>query len=51
MIVIAISSALFIVCLSGCDFTSICVVVCVEGITMDAPSAGFPVFLEPFVYM
>ena len=50
---IAISSALFIVCLSGCDLTSICVVVCVEGLTMDAPiaSVGFPVFWEPSVYM
>jgi hypothetical protein len=38
VIVIAISSALLIVCLSGCDFTFICVVVCVEGLTMDAPS-------------
>ncbi len=44
MIVIAVSSALLIVCLSGCDFTSICVVVCVDGLTMDAPSVEFPCF-------
>ena len=38
------SSALLIVCLSVCDLTSICVVVYVDGLTMDAPSIGFPVF-------
>jgi hypothetical protein len=51
VIVIAINSAMLIVCLSCCDLTSICVVVCVEGLTMDAPSVGFPVFWEPSVYM
>ena len=51
MIVIVVSSTLFIVCLSGCDLTSTCVVVCVEGLTMDVPSVGFPVFWEPSVYM
>ena len=51
VIVIALSSALLIVYLAGCDLTSICVVVCVDGLTMDAPSVGFPVFWEPFVYM
>ena len=51
MIVIAVSSAMLIVCLSGCNLTSICVVVCVEGLTMDAHSVGFPVFWEPSVYM
>ena len=51
MIVIAVSSALSIVCLSFGDLTSICVVVCVEGLAMDAPSVGFPVFWEPSVYM
>ena len=45
----AASSALLIVCLSGCDFTSICVVVCVFGLTMDAPRVGFPVTSEPYV--
>ena len=45
MIGIAVSSAFLIVCLSGCDLTSICVVVCVEGLTMDAPSVGFSCFL------
>ena len=48
---IVVSSALFIACLSGCDFTSICVAVCVEGLTMEAPRVGFPVFWEPSVYM
>ena len=48
---IAVSSALLIVCLSGCDLTSMCVVVGVAGLTMAAPSVGFPVFLEPSVYM
>ena len=51
MSVIVVSSALLIVCLSGCDLTSMCVVVCVEGLTMDAPSVGFPVCWEPSVYM
>jgi len=49
--VIVVSSALLITCLSGRDLMSMCVVVCVEGLTMDAPSVGFPVFLEPSVYM
>ena len=44
MIVIDVSSALFIVCLSGYDLTSICLVVCVEELTMEAPSVGFPVY-------
>jgi hypothetical protein len=51
VIVIVVSSALLIACLSGCDLTSMCVVVCVEWLTMDAPSAGFSVFWEPSVYM
>ncbi len=45
--VMAASSALLIVCLSGCDL----VVVCVCGLTMDAPNVGFPVLWEPSVYM
>ncbi len=47
----AVSSARLIVCLSGCDLTSICVVACVEGLTMDAPRAGLPVFCDPSVYI
>ncbi len=47
----AVSSALLIVCLSGCDLISIFVVVCVCGLTIDAPSLGFPVFWDPSVYM
>ena len=49
--VMAASSARFIVCLSGCDFISICVVVCVFGLTMAAPKVGLPVSREPSVYM
>ena len=51
MSVIAVSSALLIVCLLGPDLMSICVAVCVEGLTMDAQSVGFPVFWEPSMYM
>ena len=47
--VVATSSARFIVCLSGCDFTSICVVVCEIGLTKDAPRVGFPFTSEPSV--
>ncbi len=47
----AASSALLIVCLSGCDLISMCVVVCVCGLTIDAPSLGFPVFWDPSVYI
>ncbi len=47
--VMAASSARFIVCLSGCDFISICVVVCVLGFTMDSPKVGLPVAREPSV--
>ena len=47
----AASSARLIVCLSGWDLISICVVVCVLGFTMDAPSVGLPVTRDPFVYM
>ena len=35
--VMAASSARFIVCLSGCDFISICVVLWVFGFIMDPP--------------
>ena len=47
----AASSALLIVCPSGCDLISICVVVCVCGLTIDAPNFGFPVVWDPSVYM
>ena len=47
--VMAASSARLIVCLSGCDFISICVVVCAFGLTMDAPKMGLPVTREPSV--
>ena len=47
--VMAASSAGFMVCLSGCDLTSICVVVCDLGLTMDAPKVGFPATNEPYV--
>ena len=47
--VMAASSARFMVCLSGCYFISICVVVWVFGLTMDAPKVGLPVTREPFV--
>ena len=49
--VIAASSARFIVCLSGCDFISMCVMVLVFGLTMDAPRVGLPVTRDPSVYM
>ena len=47
--VMAARSARFIVCLSGCYFISIYVVVCVFGLTMDAPKVGLPVTRKPFV--
>ena len=43
----AASSAQFMVCLSGGDFISICVLVWVLGLTMDAPRVGMPVTREP----
>ena len=45
------NSALLIVCLSGCDLMSMCVMVFVLGFTTPAPSVGFPFTCEPFVYM
>ncbi len=51
MRVIDASSTLLIACLSGCDLTSMCVVLFVEGLVIDAPSVGFPFFWEPSVYM
>ncbi len=47
--VMAASSARFMVCLSGCDFISICVVVWVFGLTMDTPKMGLLVIREPSV--
>ncbi len=44
--VIVASSALLIVCPSGCNLISMWKVVCVSGSRMDASSAGFPVFLD-----
>ncbi len=43
------SSARFMVCLSGCDFISIYVVVWVLGLTMDASRMGLLVTREPSV--
>ena len=47
--VMAAISARFIVCRSDCDFVSICVVVWVLGLTMDAPRMGLHVMREPSV--
>ena len=47
--VMAASSVRFKVCLSGCDFISICVVVVVFGLTMDVPGMGLPVTRDPSV--
>ncbi len=49
--VMAANSALLIVCLSGWDLIPMWVVVCVCGLTMDAPSVGFPAFFDPSMYM
>ncbi len=46
---IAANSARLIVCVSCCDLISMCVVVCVVGFTMDAPSVGLPVTRDPSV--
>ena len=48
--VMAASSVRFMVCLSGCDFISMCVVVWVLGLTMDASRVGLRVTSEPSVY-
>ena len=47
--VMSASSARFTLCLSGCDFISICAVVLVFGLTMDAPRMGLPVNRDPSV--
>ena len=44
------SSALFIVCHSGCDLRSMLVVMSVFGLVTPAPSVGFPFTCEPSVY-
>ncbi len=41
----AASSARLIVCRFGWDLMSICVVVCVRGFTLAAPSMGLPAFV------
>ena len=46
----AASSALFIVCRSGCDLMSMCVMMSVFGLVTPAPSVGFPFTCEPSVY-
>ena len=46
-----VSSARSIVCLSGCDLTSMCVVVRVLGSTIDACSVRLPVFGDPSVHI
>ena len=45
------NSARLIVCLSGCDFMCMCVVVLLMGLTIAAPSVGLPVVYYPSVYM
>ena len=45
----AVNSARLIVCFSGCDLTSICVVVRVVGLTINATSVGLSVFCDPSV--
>ena len=51
VIVMAASSDRFIVCLSGCNFISICMVVRVLRLIMDAPRMWLPVARDPSVYM
>ncbi len=46
----AANSALFIVCRSDCDLTSMCVMVCAFGLTNPAPSVGLPLTCEPSAY-
>ena len=45
----AANSALFIMCLSGCDLMSICVMDFVLGFTTPAPRMGLPLTCEPSV--
>ena len=44
-----VCSARLIVCLPGCDLTSICRVARVVGLTIGAPSVGLPDVCEPSV--
>ena len=46
-VVMAASLALLMVCLSGCDFISMCVMVLCLGSISDAPSVGLPVICDP----
>ena len=46
---IAASSALLVVCLSGCELMSMCVMEFVLGFITPAPSVGFPLTCEPSV--
>ena len=46
---LTVSSALLIVCLSGCDLMSICVIEFVVGFTTPASSVGLPLTCEPSV--
>ena len=50
-IVRAVSSARLIVCRSGCELISICVVVYKIGFIIDAPSVELPVTWDPSVQM
>ena len=43
------SSALLVVCLSGCDLIPMCVMVLCLGSTTDAPSVGLPAIYDPYV--
>ena len=45
--VMAVSSALLIACISFCDLMSICVMVCVRGMTNPALCALLPLTCEP----
>ena len=45
----AASSALLIVCRSGCDLMSMCVMLFVLGFTTPALNVGFPLTCEPSV--
>ena len=47
--VMAASSALLIVCLSFCDLMSMCVTLCVRGLSTPAPSVLLPLTCEPCV--
>jgi hypothetical protein len=46
---IVTSSAMLIVCRSGYDLISVCVIVCMARFTINAPSVGLLVTCDPFV--